>query len=91
MNAVNYVISVDTGTFHLAGGLHKPMTGIFTWTDGKIRGNCYDFILVQNHRDDGWECGPCWSPCDNIKCQQQITMDMLLDGINKMFLKWPLP
>lgn len=93
VNAANYIVSVDTGPFHLAGGLRKPLMGIFAWTDGKVRGNCYDFILVQKHRDDGWECGPCWQPCAKSQdkhhpCITEITIDMLENGIEKMFEKY---
>jgi ADP-heptose:LPS heptosyltransferase len=95
INASDYIVSVDTGTFHIAGGLRKPMVGVFVYTDGKVRGNCYDFILVQKHRDDGWPCGPCWFPCKQVRerpypCIKEITVDMIMDGINKMLQKWPL-
>ena len=59
--ASDYVISIDTGTFHIAGALKKPLVGVFSFTDGKIYGKYYDFVLVQKHRDNGdWDCGPCY-------------------------------
>jgi ADP-heptose:LPS heptosyltransferase len=95
--AADYVISVDTGTLHLAGGLNKPMLGIFTYIDGKVRGCYYDMILIQMHRDNGdWPCGPCWNTTNCIKskelikpCCRDISKEMLADGIDKMFNKWP--
>lgn len=53
----DYVISVDTATFHLAGGLKKPLVGVFSFTDGKVYGKYYDFVLVQKKMD----CGPCFN------------------------------
>ncbi len=98
VNAADYVLTVDTATFHLAGGLEKPMTGVFAWTDGKIYGKYFDFILVQKHRDNGdWDCGPCylWSDCCKDKvnnrkpCITEITAEMVLDGVKQMLERWP--
>jgi ADP-heptose:LPS heptosyltransferase len=92
----DYVISVDTSAFHCAGGLGKPLTGIFTFIDGKVYGKYFDFVLVQKHRDDGWDCGPCynWSACPKSKgmlkpCLTELTMDAIIHGIEQMFRKWP--
>lgn len=98
INATDYVISVDTATFHFAGGIKKPLMGIFTFADGKVYGKYYDFVLVQKHRDNGdWDCGPCynWGNCPKksslIKpCLTEITNDMLIDGVHRMFERWPL-
>lgn len=97
VNAADYVISVDTAAFHLAGGLDKPLTGIFTFADGKVYGKYFDFILVQKHRDNGdWDCGPCynWANCPKSKklpkpCLSEISTEMIMDGVKKMFHKWP--
>jgi ADP-heptose:LPS heptosyltransferase len=98
LNAADYIISVDSAAFHFAGGIGKPLTGIFTFADGKVYGRHYDFVLVQKHRDDGnWECGPCynWPMCPKetkspIKpCCTEITIQMMLDGVDKMIEKWP--
>ncbi len=96
INASDYVVSVDTSTFHCAGGLKKPLTGIFTFACGKTYGKFYNFELVQKHRDNGdWDCGPCynWSLCpktnDHRKpCLTEITDDMIVDGIYRMFRRW---
>lgn len=65
VNLADYVISVDTATFHIAGGLKKPLVGIFTFTDGKLYGKYFKFKLVQKHRDNkDWDCGPCY----NVYC-----------------------
>ena len=41
IDAANYVISVDTATFHIASGLKKPLVGIFSITQGLIYGKYY--------------------------------------------------
>lgn len=96
INAANYVVSVDTAAFHLAGGLGKPLVGIFAWTDGKVYGRYYNFELVQLHRDNGnWDCGPCyaWTACikdshDKRKpCIKEINSKMILDGVDRMLKK----
>lgn len=92
-DTVDYVISVDTSTFHLAGGLGKKLVGIFTYTDGKIYGKYYNFALVQKHRDNGdWDCGPCLLNhlCPKTKekqkpCLTEISSDDIINGLKKLF------
>mgnify|MGYP002789395416 CR=1 FL=1 len=94
---MDYIISVDTAAFHLAGGLQKPLMGIFTFADGKTYGKHFDFILVQKHRENGnWECGPCFKFGDCPKCRKpqkpcltELSKEELQSGVAKMFEKWP--
>lgn len=99
LNAADYIVSVDTAAFHFAGGIKKPLTGIFTFADGKVYGKHYDFVLVQKHRDNSdWPCGPCynWPSCSLDKkspikpCCTEISVDMLLNGVDQMLKKWPI-
>ena len=98
LSAADYVISVDTAAFHYCGGINKPLLGIFSFTDGKVYGKYYDFILVQKHRDDGnWDCGPCykWTSCpktsNNLKpCISEITDEMILNGIDSLVKKYKI-
>lgn len=93
----DYVITVDTATFHVAGGLKKPLTGVFTYVDGLVRGDRYDFVLVQKHRHNGdWDCGPCWNwgMCPKSKeptkpCLTELTAKDVLTGVDEMFKRWP--
>lgn len=94
----DYMFTVDTAAFHCAGGMGKPLCGVFTFADGIIYGKHFDFVLVQKHRnsDPEWACGPCynWCSCPKTKtvpkpCLTEITVEMLLDGADKMFEKWP--
>ena len=93
VNAADYVISVDTGCFHLAGGLGRPLMGIFTYCDGKIYSKYYQAELVQKHIDK-------FCPCYNMSicplsdapikpCATEITSGMLVDGVDRMFRRWP--
>lgn len=97
VDASDYIISIDTATFHLAGALKKPLLGIFSFTDGKIYGKYYDFELVQKHKDDGnWSCGPCFN-CTNcpkskekIKpCMTELSVDDIMAGFQKLIKKHP--
>ena len=96
VDCVDYMITVDTAAFHLAGGLKKPLCGIFTFADGKVYGKHYEFILVQKHRDNGdWDCGPCFihGNCPKSKkqikpCLTELSSNELIEGIDKMFQKW---
>jgi ADP-heptose:LPS heptosyltransferase len=100
LNAADYVVSVDTSSFHCAGGLGKPMVGIFSFADGKVYGRYYKkWELVQKHRDDGnWTCGPCynWSFCpkgdklDIAKpCITEITSEEILVAFERLIEKHP--
>jgi ADP-heptose:LPS heptosyltransferase len=97
-NYVKFVISVDTATFHLAGGLKKPLVGIFSFTNGKVVGKYFDFILVQKHKDNGnWDCGPCWnfticSKCTLLPkpCIKELNEKDVEVGIQKAIEKWNL-
>lgn len=93
------VISVDTATFHMAGGLKKPLVGIFSVTDGKVYGKYYDFVLVQKHRDNGdWSCGPCFAFSHCIKdrvnkkkpCITELREREINKGIDEAIERWKL-
>lgn len=96
VNLADCVISVDTATFHLAGGLKKPLVGVFTFTDGKVYGKYYDFILAQKHRDNGdWDCGPCYNLnfCPKTSsfpkpCLTELSDIDILKAVNRAFEKW---
>jgi ADP-heptose:LPS heptosyltransferase len=91
--AADYIISVDTAAFHLAGGLKKKLMGIFTYADGKAYGKHFNFTLVQKHRDHGnWDCGPCFTfamcpkSIANLKpCLLELTKDEFIQGIKCLF------
>jgi ADP-heptose:LPS heptosyltransferase len=99
IKAADYIVTVDTATFHAAGGLNKPQVAIFTWADGKVYGKYYDkVILVQRHRDNGnWDCGPCylWFKCPKTSAERKpcittITAEEIVAAFKVMIEKWPL-
>lgn len=98
IDQADYVVSVDTAAFHAAGGLKKPLVGIFSFADGKVYGKYFDFFLLQRHRDDDptWTCGPCynWGNCPKTKnnpkpCLTELTSEMILEKVDRMVEKWP--
>jgi len=92
IDVADYVITVDSASFHYAGGVGKPLAGIFTFADGKTYGRYFKFELIQIHRDthEGW-CGPCyyWPSCSKSKkspkpCLTEITVDDIMKGVRRM-------
>lgn len=98
----DYVISVDTGGFHCAGGMNKPTVGIFGWVDADVYGKYYGKIeIVQKHRKNGnWNCGPCyvWTQCckepDHNKprkpCITEITALDIIGKFNILRDRFPM-
>jgi ADP-heptose:LPS heptosyltransferase len=99
VGAADYVISVDSAAFHIAGGLGIPMVGIFSWADGKVYGKYYEkWNLIQKHRDEGWDCGPCynWGECHKCHhtqiskpCITELTAKEILQSLDDIMVKWP--
>ncbi len=96
MNAADYAITVDTSAFHLAGGLKKPVVGVFSFVDGLVYGKYFEkFVLVQKHRKNGdWYCGPCynWTACPKSKlpckpCITEIRSSDIIEGFEKLLKK----
>jgi len=94
VQAADYVISVDTATFHIAGGLKKPLVGIFTSTNGTVYGKYYDFVLVQKPIKDKWTCGPCYifflctKSSEKLKpCLTELTSDEIIEGFTELVQK----
>jgi ADP-heptose:LPS heptosyltransferase len=96
----DYVITVDTGTFHAANGFQKPTVAIYGWADGNVYGKYHERMeLVQRHRDHipGW-CGPCfnWNNCpkcpDNNKrkpCMTELTGEEICEALARLIQRYP--
>lgn len=100
IQACDYIITVDSAAFHVAGGFSKPQVGVFSWADGKVYGKYYqNWELVQRHRDNGnWDCGPCynWGLCTKCDykiirkpCITEITAKEVLEAFQRLILKFP--
>jgi hypothetical protein len=98
--AADAVVSVDTAIFHCAGGMHKPLVGIFSWADGLAYGKWFDFVLVQKHRSftPSWGCGPCYKWHDCLKCPStdlrkpcitEVSVDDIMTGVSAMVSQRP--
>lgn len=96
----DYVISVDTGTFHAANGLNKPTVAIFSWADGFVYSKYHEKCeVVQRHRKNGnWDCGPCynWQNCSKCPshhmlrkpCITEITGSEVLEAFKRIVAKF---
>lgn len=92
----DYVISVDTAHFHAAGGLKKPVVGVFTFVHSETYSMYYPKVeKVQ---------GPCplkycgcynWGSCPSLKtstkvaCCSGITSKMIVSSFNSLVEKYP--
>ena len=99
VSLVDYVITVDSAAFYYAGGIGKPLMGIFVHADGKVYNKYFNATLVQKHRDNGdWDCGPCYDVLNcpkssdilNLPCLIEINEQMLIEGMDEMFKKTPI-
>jgi len=88
----NYVLCVDTSTFHFAGGICKPTLGVFTWADGDVYGKYYKKckIFQKRKRGEDFAC-PCYrfSSCPLSKealkpCLTEIKGIEIVEEFKKM-------
>lgn len=99
--AADYMISVDTSSLHCAGGMCKPVVGVFTFIDGYVYSQHYPKSkIVQLHRSthNNWTCGPCynWGACPKTKlmpkpCLTELTPSMILEGFDQLRVNHPMP
>lgn len=96
INQADYVVSVDTSHFHAAGGMKKPVVGIFTFISGATYSMHYPNVeLVQ---------GPCpighlgcynWGNCPKIRenpklpCCLGMTANSILSAFDKLTQRFP--
>lgn len=94
INATDYVISVDTSSFHLAGGLGKPLVGIFGWTNGNVYGKHFSKIeIVQGSCPLGYLGCYNWCKCplsdlNRKPCITSITSKDILDAFEKLITQY---
>ncbi len=95
MNAVDYVISVDTSAFHLAGGLGKPVIGIFSIVNGRVYAKHYPTAEVVQG-DCPWGHTGCyaWNQCGAAgirkPCIDSISVDNIIEKFKILVSKFPI-
>lgn len=76
-----YMVSTDTGPMHLAAALGVPVVALFGPTDPVRTG---PFGTGHCIVTAGEGCAPCFlKTCDELKCMQNITVEMVLDAVQK--------
>lgn len=78
----DFLISTDTGPMHIAVAMGTPVAALFgptaPWRTGPF-GPEHQVIRV------GMECSPCFSrKCDEIRCMKEISVEQVLDGVQKL-------
>ena len=93
LNQADYVVSVDTSAFHCAGGMGKPLVGIFTFTNSTTYGKYYPNLeLVQGPCPIGhqgcyaWGNCPCKKDKSNnlVPCCNDISVDSMLLAFDRL-------
>jgi ADP-heptose:LPS heptosyltransferase len=89
----DYVVSVDTATLHLAGGLKTPLLGVFNFTKGKVYTKYYPNVeIVQGfcpYKTDG--CFNYYScpESQDLPCQNNITSNQLIKSFENLVKRFP--
>ncbi len=81
LDRADLVISTDSGPFHIAGALQRPLVGLFR-SSRPEHGVLYPTSRVLLGQDDEC-CGTCrWDHCERIPCQQMqwITVTEILES-----------
>jgi ADP-heptose:LPS heptosyltransferase len=94
LDQADYVVSVDSAAFHCAGGLKKPLVGIFTFASADAYGKYYSTAeLLQGpcpyNRPGCYNWGTCPDQGNPKPCLTQITSEMILSCVDKVLEKYP--
>jgi lipopolysaccharide heptosyltransferase II len=82
---IDFLVSTDTGPMHLSAALGTPVVALFgptaPWRTGPF-GPIHQVI-----RSD-LKCSPCFKrTCETKECMKQISVDQVMDGINKLKIR----
>jgi heptosyltransferase-1 len=82
ISKAKFFISNDTGPMHIAAAFKVPVYAIFGPAN-PVRTGPYGDIHTIIRKD--LSCSPCyaWKPCDNWRCMENITVDMVLEKIEQ--------
>jgi len=101
VSAADYIVSVDSATFHMAGGLGRPVVGIFSWANGLLYGKWYSkCVIVQKRKKlENWQC-PCydWFKCPlcpdhkvhRKPCITEITSSEIVEATRFLARRFPV-
>lgn len=94
INQSDYIITVDTSTFHAAGGMRKPTVGIFTFVNAKTYGKYYPTVeLIQGTCPANYDGCYNWGTCPYNKepqivpCCTSIKPEDILNAVDRMIFK----
>jgi len=95
INQADYVVSVDTAAFHAAGGMKKPVVGIFTFANAETYGKYYPAAeLLQGPCPYGYSGCYNWGLCIETKrpkpCLTQLTVEDVMIKVDDMLKKCPV-
>ncbi len=95
MSLTDYVISVDTSSFHLAGGLGKPVLGIFSIVSGETYSKYYpQAITLQGNCPLDHSGCYLWNKCPVTReirkpCITSIKVNEIIEKFKKLISKFP--
>ena len=95
INECNCVITVDTAAFHYAGGIGKPLVGIFGFTKGVVYGKYYlNTMIVQGlcpfEREGCYNVTLCpKNKNETIPCKQNLMVKEILEAFSNLIIRFP--
>lgn len=98
MHEADYVISVDTSSFHCRGGMNKPQVGVFSFANGDTYGKYYTKLeIVQGPCPIGHKGCYNWSICPKISsgpcfpCGKDLESSQILLALDRLLSRFPVP
>lgn len=95
IDQTDYTISVDSAAFHAAGGMGKPLVGIFTFVNSETYSRYFSTVeIVQGKCPKGYSGCYNWGTCpysENgfIPCNSSINCEEILNSFDKLVKRFP--
>jgi ADP-heptose:LPS heptosyltransferase len=95
INQADYIVTVDSAALHCAGGMHKPLVGIFTFVNGLVYTRYYPYVeLVQGMCPIGHAGCYNWGACPSVKdptlpCHASLNADSILQAFDRLSKRFP--